>query len=108
MFSKRDSMLIVLVVLALVGSVPSVFGQATDGNIVGSVVDTSQGLIPNAMVTATNTATGVAYTGVTNSVGEYRINNVPVGSYELAVIAAGMTSQKLANILVELNRTITV
>jgi len=97
-----------LTVLSLIGSVPGVFGQATDGNIVGTVTDASQAVVPNATVTATNLATAVAHTAMTNSVGQYRINNLPIGSYDVAVMANGMAPQKLSSVLVELNRTTTV
>jgi Carboxypeptidase regulatory-like domain len=105
-FSKtKSSGLIGLVIFTLIGLAPRLSGQATDGNIVGTVTDATQAVIPNATVKATNAATGVAYTTMTNSRGEYRINNVPVGTYELEVMADGMTPQKLTSVLVELNRT---
>src|ERR1051325_2516731 len=108
MSSTRNLIFIALTVLSLIGSVPGVFAQATDGNIVGTVTDASQAVVPGATVTATNLATGVASTAMTNSVGQYRINNLPIGSYDVAVMANGMAPQKLSNVLVELNRTTTV
>jgi hypothetical protein len=109
MLSKTKlTVLIALVVLAVAGLTPSVFAQATDGIILGTVSDATNAVVPNAAVTATNKATNVKYTATTNSVGEYRINNVPVGSYDLDVTASGMTPQKLANVQVELNRTSTL
>jgi len=69
MSSTRNLIFIALTVLSLIGSVPGVFGQATDGNIVGTVTDASQAVVPNATVTATNLATAVAHTAMTNSVG---------------------------------------
>src|SRR5215475_12889321 len=109
MFSKtRSTMLIALVILAVSGFTPRAFAQATDGNIVGTVTDATQAVIPAAMITATNKATGVTYTAITNAVGDYRINNVPVGTYDVDVTATGMAPRKLANVLIELNRTSTV
>src|SRR5579883_1778812 len=108
MFSKtKSTMLLALVMLAMIGLAPRAFAQATDGNIVGTVVDPTSAVIPNASVTATNKATGVQYTAMTNSVGEFRINNVPVGTYDVDITATGMTPKKLANVQVELNRTST-
>jgi hypothetical protein len=82
-------------------------GQATDSNIVGSVSDPSGGMIPNSTVTATNRGTGIKYAATTNSLGEYRLNNVPVGSYDIEVTASGMAPSKLTNVSLELNRTTT-
>ena len=60
MFAKtKSTMLIVLVILAVAGSSAGVFAQATDGNIVGTVTDATQAVIPGAMITATNKATGI-------------------------------------------------
>lgn len=86
---------------------PAGFAQATDGIIVGSVVDPSGAVIPNATVTASNKATGIQYTAATNASGDYRINNVPVGNYEIVATSAGMITSKLAGVTVELNRTTT-
>jgi hypothetical protein len=107
MFSKtKSTLLIALVIFGLVGVVPGLFAQATDGVILGTVTDSTQAVIPNAMVTATNRATGVKYTATTNSLGDYRINNVPVGTYDLEITSSGMAPKQQA-VLVELNRTTT-
>jgi len=109
MFAKtKSTMLIALVILAVAGSAPRVFAQATDGNIVGTVTDATQAVIPGAMITATNKATGITYTAMSNAVGDYRINNLPVGAYDVDVRAGGMTPQRLTNVAVELNRTSTM
>ena len=99
MFAKtKSTMLIALVILAVAGSAPRVFAQATDGNIVGTVTDATQAVIPGAMITATNKATGITNTAMSNAVGDYRINNVPVGTYDVDVTAGGMTPQRLTNV----------
>ena len=49
------------------------------------------------MVTATNTATSVPYTGVTNEAGVYTINALPIGTYQVKVELQGfkaVTSQR--------------
>ncbi len=83
-------------------------GQATDSNVVGSVTDPSDAVVPNATVTATNQATGVKYTGTANAAGEYRINNVPVGTYDVEAGATGMAANQVSGVVLELNRTATV
>ena len=65
------------------------FGQsAASATIVGAVTDTQGAVIPNATVTATNTATGVGHSTRTTSSGNYTIPNLPPGSYDLKVEAA--------------------
>src|SRR5229473_3572961 len=92
---------------AVLLSVPTAFSQATDGNVVGSVVDASGAAIPNTTVTITNLATGVKSTATTSANGEYRFNNVPVGRYNLTANAAGFTVASLSNLQVELSKTLT-
>ena len=83
----------------------SLFGQATDGNIVGVVSDRSGAVIAGATVEATNTATNVKLTTQTGENGDYRFNNVPVGRYTLQFSASGFTSAQITNLAVELNKT---
>ena len=91
----------------LAGLVSRGFGQATDGIIVGNVVDPAGAVIPNATVTALNQATGVQYTSTTNISGDYRFNNLPIGTYDIDATSGGMRPAKLAGVTVELNRTTT-
>jgi hypothetical protein len=80
------------------------FGQAISGNLVGTVSDPSGAVVANAEVTATNTGTNATTVTHTNSTGEYRFDNLPVGSYKITVKAQGFrTSIQDAN--VELNKT---
>src|SRR5205814_1482106 len=53
----------------------------------------SGGAIPGATVTATNQATNVNYTAVSNEAGNYTITSVPVGTY---VVKAELTGFKTA------------
>lgn len=65
------------------------YGQTVSGNIVGTVTDSSGAAVVNADVTATNVATGVSAVGKTNSTGEYRFDNLLVGTYRIAVKSSG-------------------
>jgi hypothetical protein len=83
------------------------FSQAISGNIVGTVVDSTGAAIANAEVTATNEATGFTTSNRTNSTGEYRFDNLPIGNYKFSVKAGGFrTTTELAEVV--LNRTATV
>jgi hypothetical protein len=59
------------------------------GSLAGEVKDPSGAVIVNAAVTLTNPGTGVSLTTKTNSAGSYYFANVPVGIYDLGVVAAG-------------------
>jgi len=77
--------------LLLAGSAGIALAQsASTATIVGSVADAAQGAsIPNATVTATNTATRIAYTAKTTSSGDYTIGYLPPGTYDVRVEAQG-------------------
>jgi len=62
---------VIAVLLALFCFTALSFGQAQDSILVGAVTDSSGSAVPGATVTATNKDTGVKYTSVTSSVGEY-------------------------------------
>jgi hypothetical protein len=57
--------------------------------VTGIVSDESGGAVPGLTVTATNQATNIAYTGVTNDAGNYIITSVPIGAYVIAVELQG-------------------
>jgi len=82
--------------------------QATDGNMVGTVIDATGSAVPKATIAATNKDTGVKYSATTNMAGEFRINNLPVGQYDVESSASGMATSKTTNVAVELNRTSSV
>jgi hypothetical protein len=83
------------------------YGQAISGNIVGTVVDTSGAAVPNATVTATHTDTGVKMSVIANAGGEYRLGNLPVGTYNVTATSSGFTPVTLGNVGVTLNQTVT-
>ena len=62
-------------------SVTPVFAQTGVATLTGIVTDDSGAAVPGVSVTATNQATNVNYTGVTNEAGTYVITSVPIGSY---------------------------
>src|SRR4051812_11372711 len=99
--------LILLVVICL-ASAQILSAQATDSILLGVVTDPSEAVVPNATVIATNRATGVKYTARTNVTGEYRINNVPVGTYDIEASANGMATKKVSGVALDLNRTSSV
>jgi len=80
------------------------FGQAIDGNVVGTVTDASGAAVVGADVTATNVATNVSASTKTNGSGEYRFEHLLAGTYR---ITAKMTGFKTVseNVIVELNKT---
>src|SRR5437867_8588867 len=65
------------------------YGQATSGEITGKIADASGAVIPGVEVTATNAATGVTRTVVSETSGIYRIPQLPPGTYTLKSALTG-------------------
>jgi hypothetical protein len=80
------------------------YGQAIDGNIIGTIVDSQGAAVVGADVTATNVETNVVSTTKTSGSGEYRFDHLLVGTYR---ISAKMTGFKTVSemVAVELNKT---
>jgi len=83
------------------------FAQKVSGNLVGTVYDASGAIVPKATVVAHNDATGVENTAISTSVGDYRIDNLPVGTYTMTVTAAGFATTQLKGVQIALNVTAT-
>jgi hypothetical protein len=76
-----------------------------EGAITGTITDVSGALIPNAQVTATNPATGVAFTRPSSASGLYRISPVPVGTYTVTATASGFSSIKQEGIVINASQS---
>jgi hypothetical protein len=96
------------ILLCLLVWVPASFGQASDGNIVGTVVDPSGAAVASADVELANVATGVKSTTKTDDMGGYRFGNILIGTYTITVASRGFTTTSLRSVAVELNKTTTV
>jgi len=81
--------------------------QVTSGNLVGNVYDPSGAVIPNAEVTATNQATNAVLSTRTTSAGDYRFENLSVGTYTILISATGFSRAEYKGVEVRLNATVT-
>ena len=59
------------------------------GSVSGTVKDTSNAVVPSAMVEAANTDTGVRYRQATNGQGFYSFPDLPIGRYNLVIQKTG-------------------
>ena len=72
--------------------------QIDSGSIVGAIRDPSGAAVPNATITLTNDATGVARTTATNTSGEYQFAAVTPGTYSVKAVGKGFSAQIEKNI----------
>ena len=66
--------------------------QVAGATLSGTITDAQGGAIPNAKVSARNTATGVSTDTTTNATGFYTIVNLLPGDYDVNVSAAGFNT----------------
>src|SRR5687768_6402068 len=71
--------------------VPTVPALGASQELSGFVRDSSGGAVPGATITATQRATDLARTVVTNDRGYYVIRELPLGEYEIAAELTGFT-----------------
>jgi len=88
---------------ALVGTPAA--AQQTTGNIQGRITDAQKAAVPGVTVTAKSAATGFTRTEVSDSEGVYRLNALPVGTYDLVADLPGFTRVERKEIAVDVSET---
>ena len=92
----------VLVALAVLGAVYA-YSQAVNATLLGTITDSSGGVIPNAKVTATEVNTGIARAGQTNESGNYTFPDMAPGQYAIAVELQGFKKENRKDITLAVN-----
>jgi hypothetical protein len=95
-----------LVLCALLLTTSLLLGQSTTVTIQGTVTDESGAVVPDAQVTAVNTATNLTRVTKTDSTGNYLLAALPYGTYNITVQAKGMGKQTVLGLLVDVGRTV--
>ncbi len=80
-------------------------GQAVSGTVVGTVSDSSGGLVSGAQVTITDVGTGTSRSAATDTSGYYAFPNLPPGTYSVRVQEQGFSSKQRDDIAVLVNST---
>ncbi len=95
---------IVIVLLPLLFSL-SMFGQAVNATVLGTVTDSSGGVLVGAKVTVTEADTNVARTGQTNESGNFVFSDLPPGNYFVTVEMTGFKKEQRRDIALLVNTT---
>ena len=87
----------------------SALGQGTDlGTVRGVVTDVSASVVPNAVVSILDNATGALRTTQTNGAGEYQLSGLKSGTYKVVVKTPGFATQQVDNVVVQGSRVVGV
>src|SRR5437773_3127560 len=78
------------------------YGQAVS-QISGTVRDQGGAVLPGVEITATQTATGVTRTAVSNETGNYVLSNLPPGPYKVEAALPGFRTFVQTGIVLEVN-----
>src|ERR1700731_428685 len=98
----RKTILLICVVQLLVAG--SLWAQATTGSIVGRVTDPSDAVVAGARVVAQNQATGIAYSGTTDGLGDFNILQLPPGTYTVTVTKDGFAVSTVKSVVIDIDQ----
>jgi hypothetical protein len=82
---------------------PRAFGQAEQGTITGSIKDNSGALIRGAHITATNVATNVVSSTVSDDSGYYTVPYLAPGTYNVSAEASGFSTTTVSDVNITVN-----
>lgn len=80
--------------------------QQATGRIIGTVTDPSGAAIPDVKVTATNVATQVSQETKTNREGFYEILSLPIGAYDVRIVADGFREQRFEHQVLQIGQSL--
>ena len=110
--NKRHCRVLTLLSLAVLvlgfAFASQVSAQVISGDLVGTIFDKTGAVVPGAAIEAVNVDTGVKYTTKSNDSGEYRINNLPVGVYNVTASSPTLAATTVNGFKVDLNKTSTL
>jgi len=105
MLPKKGKIICLLLMISSLVFPANSFAQSTRGELAGSVADATGAVVPNAQVTATNTATGGKNQTVSTSSGAYRFTALPIGIYTVTATAPGFSAATNTGVQILVNTT---
>lgn len=80
------------------------YAQRNTGDILGSVKDSSGGVLPGVTITVTHLGTGLVRTVVTNESGDYVVPSLPIGQYEVAAELPGFQKASVTGVTLQFDQ----
>src|SRR5580765_1986166 len=97
----------ILATILLLVAVPA-RAQLATAELNGRVTDSSGAVLPGATITATQTATGLVRTAVTDGTGSYLLSNLPTGPYRLEASLQGFRPYVRTGLVLQVGATPTI
>ncbi len=86
----------------------SLFGQGNTGSVLGTVTDSTGGVVPSAKISVTNIRTGVKVDTTTDAAGNYLVNFLQPGAYKVEAEVAGFKKFSRENVSLEMSRQLRI
>ncbi len=102
---KHTKNLVCSAVLMLLGVALAV-AQSDRGAITGTVTDPANAVVPGAKLVLRNIDTGAVREAQTTPTGNFTLNSLPVGTYNLTVQATGFKTEVASKLGVEIDKTL--
>ena len=80
--------------------------QLSSGSILGAVTDAGGAVIPGVVVTVANPSINLSRTVVTNEDGNFRVDQLPVGTYTVTLEKAGFRKEVRSNVRVDIDQRV--
>ena len=104
----RNKLGVALALFLVLISASVVFAQLPTGTILGTIKDSSGGVVPGATVTITNTETGLTRTATTSDDGAFRLPALPVGHYSVKAEKDGFNTMTETGLTLEVTQELVV
>ena len=91
--------------LLFLGTMCGLQAQTPLATLVGTVRDSSGGVIPRVPITVRHVASGTSRTELTTSNGDYTFVSLPIGEYQIEAAPSGFQRQKVVGIVLQVNQT---
>jgi type 1 fimbria pilin len=99
--------LVVLLVL-LIAAAPTAWSQSSTASLRGTVTDPQGAVVAGAEVVLNDPAIALSRTQKTDDRGVYQLLQVPPGTYNVSVAAAGFTTTRRENVVLQVNTPATI
>ena len=86
----------------------SILWASDGGSLLGTITDPSGKAVPDARVTATETATAVKQTVTTDARGFYSFQSLPVGRYDVEADASGFKPLRRTGVAIDVDSKVVV
>ncbi len=103
---KRTSSSLILVFAIFWGAASEALAQGDRGRVVGVITDSTGGILPKALISALNLATGFRTRAVSGDSGVYVLPYLPAGTFRITAQLSGFKTHVRGRVIVPVGQTV--